>query len=559
MNITRWIAAAVLVVGGGCGGGDALSGGDDDRWYTDAGIIPACFSSSECPPGWTCGEVGFCVPPPGPDGGAPPPEIEYELGAPVSSRRYVWVAMPDQDAIARIDGATLEVHSVPVGDRPEVLVALPGTDTAIVLDRHHGAATVIRPTTTGDQIDVAPTLSDLNQMAASPSGRHAVAYFDLARALAESGGVDPGVGSLQDVTVVDLRPGSVRTVDLTVGPRPREVEFDTAGTRAFVITRRGISVIDLDGVAERGPSIIPPIPITPDPFADASSFEVDVTPAGDLAVVREVGGAWLRVVSLSGPTTGQLWEIALPGVPSDLEMAPDGRRAYAVLREQAALAVIDLPDDVVDPAGIELIDLPSATLGSMTLTGDGRRAVLYTNAILDERLTVIELDAPGFPYRTFPLEKSVRAVGIDPTGDKLLVLHARAFGDPEDATTVDEYIDRSWGYSLVDVATGFAKLQLTPVDPGPFTFAAGAPRAYLCLDGGDAEGAIAALQVIELDTGVVRQHRLGSPPDAVGVIPDSAKVFVSQRHPLGRVSFVDTVTGAIRTVTGFDLNGQVID
>jgi hypothetical protein len=36
-------------------------------------------------------------------------------------------------------------------------------------------------------------------------------------------------------------------------------------------------------------------------------------------------------------------------------------------------------------------------------------------------------------------------------------------------------------------------------------------------------------------------------------------VFVSQRHALGRVSFFDISTNAGKTITGFDLNSQIID
>ena len=559
---TAYLGIAALLAA--CGG-DAADGAGGDDWgpgLADAGAgVPECFSASECPVGWTCSDFGQCVPPPPGDGGVPPPpEVEYELGAPVSSQRYVWVAMTDEDAVAKIDGVDLAVTSIAVGEAPEVLVTLPGTDTAIVLDHVHGAATVVRPAAGSNLTEVEPTLPDLNQMVASPSGRHAVAYFDLAKAIADAGGIDQidEVGSFQDVTVVILDPGQTRTVDLTVGFRPREVEFDAAGTRAFVITDDGISVLDLAAVAD-GPTIIPPVPVTADPFSDASGLEVDVVASGALALVREAGGAWLRAVSLDGVTLGQQWEVALPGVPSDLELAPDGSRAYAVLRDAQALAVVDLPGDVHDPSGITIVDLPDATLGSLSLTADGRRGVLYTNATLDERLTIIDLDQPGFPHVTYPLEKSVRAIGVDPAGGKVLVLHARAPGDPDDATSFDEYIDRSWGYSVVDVETGFAKLQITPVDPGDFAFAASAARAYLCLDGGDAEGALAEVHEIELDTGVVRPRALGSPPDTVGVLPGNDKVFVSQRHPLGRVTFLDVASGEARTLTGFDLNSQIID
>ena len=564
MTTTRQgLGALVLAILAGCGGeaGD-LAGGDDSAGFPDAGAgIPECFSASECPVGWTCSEFGVCVPPPPGDGGVPPPEIEYEFGPPVSSLRFVWVAMTDQDAVAKIDGVSLEVTSIDVGEEPEVLVALPGTDTAVVLDHVNGAATVVRPAEGADLTEVEPTLPDLNQLAASPSGVHAVAYFDLLKAIAEAGSIEAvdEVGSFQDVTVIGLSGAGVTTVDLTVGFRPREVEFDAAGERAFVITDDGISILDLAEVLAEGPTIIPPVPVTDDPFSDASGLEVDVVASGELALVREAGGAWLRAVSLAGVTQGQLWEITLPGVPSDLEMAPDGSRAYAVLRDEHALAVIDLPADVFDPSGVEIVDLATATLGSLSLTADGSRGILYTNAVLDERLTIIELDQPGYPHRTVPLQKSVRAVGLDPTGEKVLVLHAKAPGDPGDAIDFDQYVDRSWGYSVVDVDSGFAKLQITLVDPGSFAFAPTAPRAYLCLDGGDAEGALKLLHEIELDTGVVRPRQLGSPPDAVGVLPGTDKVFVSQRHPLGRVTFIDVVTDDVLTLTGFDLNSSVID
>ena len=149
--------------------------------------------------------------------------------------------------------------------------------------------------------------------------------------------------------------------------------------------------------------------------------------------------------------------------------------------------------------------------------------------------------------------------GFDPTGTKAVVLHTRAPGDPEQATTFDAYIDRKPGYSVLDIATGFAKLQITEVNPKLFTFATTAPRAYVTLDGGDAEGAFVAVQQIELDSGVVRTIELGSPPDAIGVLPDSNKIFVSQRHNLGRVSFIDVETNQVRTLTGFYLNSQIID
>src|SRR5687767_7607602 len=108
------VLAAVLTA---CG----MEAEDGAGWggYADGGTAQ-CFSSNECPTGWTCSELGRCVAPMAGlgDAGVPtPPEVEREFGLPVHTRRYVYVNMPDLDALAKIDGATLAVSSVPVGDR----------------------------------------------------------------------------------------------------------------------------------------------------------------------------------------------------------------------------------------------------------------------------------------------------------------------------------------------------------------------------------------------------------------------------------------------------------
>src|SRR5258706_11939617 len=97
-----------------------------------------------------------------------------------------------------------------------------------------------------------------------------------------------------------------------------------------------------------------------------------------------------------------------------------------------------------------------------------------------------------------PLQKGVRQVALSPDGKTALVLHTRLPGDPAEAGSVEEYVDRSFGYSLVDMTTGFAKVALTPVDPGAFAFAPDGSTAYLGLDGGDAENAVRRLQVMDL-------------------------------------------------------------
>jgi hypothetical protein len=567
--------AFVAALAAGCGASTAADGLRPDAGAASAQDASSggqqCFSSNECPVGWTCSEFGQCLPPPpNPDGGAPPPppEVEHELGAPASSLRYVWVAMTDQDKLAKIDGTNLSVSAIPVGHHPQVVVTMPGTDTAVVLDevddpklQTSGTATVVRPAVGSDATEIYGVLPNFNRIATSPDGKFAVAFFDLAKAIADAGGLQhvQHVGSYQDVSVLALEPGSQREVDLTVGFKPRAVEFDASGAHAYVITETGVSIIDLAAVTEGAPTIIPPVAVTDDPGGTADDVEVHVLASGDYAVVRIPGAASLRIVRITGATAGSASLIPLPAEPTDVDLSPSGTRVFAVTRTPATLTAIDVPADLANPGAIETVSLGDVIAGQLTLSPDGTHALLYTNAFLDEHLTVIDLVSPGLPHATFPLQKSIRQVGFDPSGKHAMIVHARAPGDPATAQSFDEYIDRSPGYSSVDLASGFSKLQITPVDPGSFAFAPGAPRAYLTLDGGDADGSTWAIQTIELDTGVVRTIPLNSPPSAIGVLPGAAKVFVNQRHPLGRVTFLGVGTSDVRTVTGFDLNSSVVD
>ena len=558
MRLVIALSASVAACGGGLESGSSDGYGVDAGGRADAPAV-GCLSSNECPAGYVCTEFGRCEMPPstGTDAGVPPPpEVEYEFGAPISSDRYIYVAMTAQDELARIDGNTLAVTSTGVGKSPRVVNAIPNSDGAVVLDSYNGTATIVRPNGATDTIKVLATLKSLNRLDVDPSGRYAVIWFDLTKQLMD-GGIG-GVGSFQDVTVVALAPGVERAVDLTVGFRPREVQFDAAGTRAYVITQDGVSVIDLGYATTHGPSIVPPIPVS-DPAFPPESVEVNIVASGTYAAVRQIGDPTLRIVDVGGAQLGQMWPITLSSPATDIDLSPDGGRVYAMQREAKRLSVVDVPADAFTPSGVETIDLATAAVGSFVLSRDGRRALLFTNATVDERITMIKLDQPGYPHVTWPLKKSVRAVGISPNATSAIILNAKMPGDPAAASTVDQYIDRSYGYTLLDLATGFGKLQITPVDPGPFTYAPDGSKAYVALDGGDTVTATRALQVVTTQTGVVITKSLGSPPSEVGILPGAGEAFTAQRHPLGRVTFVDLTTDAVRTITGFDLNSNIVN
>ena len=540
MRRLLWFALAAA--SGACGGSEAAGGA-----IVDGGV--GCLASNECPTGYVCNDFGQCELPSGGAGSGsgsamPPPETEITLGTPISAQRYVYVAMTAEDELARIDGLTLAVIATPVGKAPREVATIPGSDGAVVLDSENGTATIVRPGAAADTVRVLPALQHLNRLDIDPTGHFAVAWFDLQKAIAESG--ITGIGSFQDVTVISLAPGAEKAVDLTVGFRPRNVQFDAAGTHGFVVTQDGVSAIDLAYATGHAPAIVPPIPVA-DPSVSPDDLEVLIVSTGQYAAVRQAGLSAIRIVDLA---TGAAREVAIGSPATDIDLAPDGSRVYAVARDASQLAIIDVAAATAQTIAI------GANVGSITVSRDGTRALLYTNAVLDEHITLVKLD--DLSHTTWPLKKSVRAVGISPTSDTAVILDAKAPGDPETADTVDEYIDESYGYTLLDLASGFGKLQLTPVDPGPFTYAPDGSKAYVGLDGGDDPTSARALQIVATKTGVVQTVALGSPPSAVGILPVAAQAFAAQRHPLGRVSFVAIDNDQMRTVTGFDLNSHVV-
>jgi hypothetical protein len=63
---------------------------------------------------------------------------------------------------------------------------------------------------------------------------------------------------------------------------------------------------------------------------------------------------------------------------------------------------------------------------------------------------------------------------------------------------------------------------------------------------------------VDLRTFIVESLALGSPPEGAGYVDATAKIFVAQEHPTGRITFIDA-GGDVQTVTGFRLNDAVKD
>ena len=487
----------------------------------------------------------------GPAVDAGPPEIEErrDFETPRAGARYVYVANPRRDTVAVIDSTTLAIRSVEAGDGPTYLSSVPGRDVAIVLNVGSDDATILRTDASGTGTTTVPVVDGTNAIAIAPDGRHAIAWLDTSMR-----GAGIGTGSFQDITLITLDDAPAdpldRAVDLTVGFRPLEIVFSQNGETAFVVTEDGISVVHFADITT--PTIVPLLPI--DDGSEPIARDVSITGDGRYALVRSEGATVARLIALAD---GTITTIDVGAVITDVDLSPTGTYALLVLRETSTMLRIPLPAGFSNPAMVEATTFAGETIGSVTITPDGRRALLYTTATPVERLIVVDLDAAAAePPRIVRLRKAVRAIGVAPDGATAVVVHTHVDGDPSDPTVdLDTRIDRSFGYTMLDLRSGFAKLQITAAEVGPLALAPDGAYAFTFLRNDLAS--VRVLQRIALASFLVDDYALGSAPLSLGIVPETSRAFVGQLHPEGRIGFLDWNTGDLVSVTGFELNGRI--
>lgn len=542
------VVAAPLAPGCGDDSYDPSGNGNQNyNPYQDAGTTWECYSANDCAPGQYCNEFHRCVwPPTQPDGGTEvlPPETEHEFAPPASGARYVYVALSSDDTVARVDSETLDIDSIPVGDRPELLVTAPGQDLAVVLNEGSSSVTILRTIDDEDTVVTLPTPPHFNRLAVSPTGEHAVAWFELKSADSE------GIGSFQDVSVIRLSLGQEGVQNVSVGFRPREVQFAPDGLAAWVVTEDGVSLLDLS--EESGGYFAPTVALSADPVAEGDPDEVRVTPDGAWAFARFSTQSLVRAVDLA---SGALADLPLDGVPTDLDLTPSGDRLVAVVRSQSQVVLWDLPEDIDDASAVETIDCSPLVVGSAQITRDGGHALLFTNAVNSQAISLLDLSTGAL--RSAALRKGIRWVALAPDGTSALVLHNKIPGDPLPTDDFQTQLDKRYGFSLVDLESLFVKLQITESDPGAFAFSPDERMAYLLL--ADLVTGQRDVAVLDLGSFIVATLQVGSHPVEVGPVAATNRIYVSQEHPLGRISFIDVATAQLRTVTGFQLNSQVIE
>jgi hypothetical protein len=498
-----------------------------------------------------------------------PPEMEVDIDfeQPQASERFVYAANPDTGTVAIIDASSQAIQTIETGDRPTFLRTLAGTDDAIVLNVGSDDATILRSPATVVKVTHVDVVHGANAIAVAPDGKHAVVYFDTV-----SGSTAAPTGSvLQDVTVIRLTAGEDDAVGMTVGFRPRAVFFAQDSSQAYVVTDDGISVLDFGRIEKEGTGIARLVSLGSD--VDQKELDVSVTPDGKYALAREPGKSTIRLIELADGTTQTLdlaqfgsqpvtdedagTPLAATADVSDLDLAPNGKFALAVLRDQSLVLQVPVPSGFDDPKSVNQFVIKGETIGSVSISPQSDAALLYTTAVDLERITRLTL-AKGGEHKTIALRKTVKAVSIAPDGETALIIHKKANGDPNQAgLDPDTQIDRSFGYSVLRIPTGDVKLQVTPVQPSAFTMVPDGSFLFLLLR--DDATQVREAQKVEAKSFLVQTIALGSPPLSVGSVPKSQRVFVNQDHPDGRITFIDWMTNETRTVTGFELNSRIRD
>jgi hypothetical protein len=511
-------------------------------------------SSSSGAAGTSGGAAGTAPPLP------PEKEVESSFEVPVATGRFVWVANPTSGRVAYVDASGLTVKTVEAGNGPTYLAAVPGAaDAVIVLNTLSNDATFLR--VTGTELETrtfAGLAAGSNSWAVSPDGRFAIAWTDARRLPAA-----PPTRGFHEVTILDLasQPGdpAAAAATIAVGYRPVSFAFAADGKRAFAVTEDGVSVIALP---ER--TIAATVPLGAGGVTDASDTgDVSITADGRLAVVRREGSPEVAFVELA---TGTRTTIALASAVTDVDVL--GAVAVAVARDAAEVAIVPLAAGAPAPAAVTHVKVPGETIGQVAITASGKTALLYSNAVAAERLTVLTLDGAAAP-RAVKLHGSVLSALPTADGKFAVVLHPSE--PPPTPVDTDGGVSGAAGapatpavtplanaFSLVALdGTRPARIEMTDAPPR-----AGAPapaRDRVLLTVRDDARKIFGVYLGRLPALSVERYALASPPLATGVLAAANRGYVAQQHPEGRITFLTLDSGEARTLTGYELGARVVD
>jgi YVTN family beta-propeller protein len=271
---------------------------------------------------------------------------------------YGYVALASNGEIAKIDVGTDTILSlIPGIDTTEGVAVTPdGTQVFGAETGQYDVVAYNTVTAKSTAIDVGAYPQDV---AMSPDGSTVYATVT---------GGDTGPGGAAPVAAISTATDAV-TGDIQAGPAPRQVVFSADGTRAYVTTERGITVINTatNSVVRRIQGVIDPQGIA-------------VSLGGQRLYVTSPAANTLTILNAAtGKVTGK---VRVGAEPYAVALAPDGSRAYVTDMNADAVSVVDTATGHVT-ATIAVGRLP----GSIAVAPDDSQ--VWVGNILDGNITVI--------------------------------------------------------------------------------------------------------------------------------------------------------------------------
>ena len=246
----------------------------------------------------------------------------------------------------------------------------------------------------------------------------------------------------------------------------------------------------------------------------------------------------------------QINTIDIGSNPTDLDLSPDGALAVVVSRTSKELHVIDA-------GALEYCaeDCPSArglVVGFRTLRPHRRAGTGIHHSQSDPVLCRV-----GFGrHRRCCRCAETHSRHVHHPDRSIFDGHSYASGcgraDPSG------YFYGHHAISLVDLNDFRQNTLKLPAEPSGYVNGTNGVHGYFIMEN------INLLAQVDYETLLYEQVSLKSPPVYVGVLPDldvadgdMPPAWVSQEHPLGRLTFFDPDDGSAETITGFELNSRI--
>lgn len=475
-----------------------------------------------------------------------PPAAPLALTAPAASPSFVFVANTTRGTLAKIalDGAAVRIATLRVGAFPTQVVASSTEDVALVLNAGSDTVSVVEAAPIGlqDQVRTVDVTPACNALSLSPDSRMAFAWYD-----SRSASAGAPVGSLSEVSVFPLRGDVEQAWQISVGVGIREVVFSEDGDRAYIVSEEGVSTLVLDEL--EGDAFVPPVSLRlPDePAPTFNSVEVVLDRTRDLAIVRVPDRAIARVVDLA---SGQIVDTMLPAVPTSVDVVGATGVAVFGFASSESFGLLDLTLEGEDALSeVEIGFRPDR----VQVSPDGLRALAFSSDVEASEVALISLATTA--VTRVVVRKGVESAVFSPDGTLVILRHTKAPGEPVAGEPEDAIIRKSHAVSVVTIATGTAKLVRLDAVASQVAFSQAQDVVFVLAT--DADRAVHEMLRIDLATLRTETFRFDRLPEHIGVVPGAGTLFVSQTHPLGRIAFVDIATGAVREVTGFELNGLI--